>query len=300
MIHSLLDDIRSERTKKVILDTDTFNEIDDQFALAYLLLNNNGRTDLLSVNAAPFFNSNSSSPADGMEKSYQEILKIFRMLKVEHIPAYRGSCRYLSDEKTPEDTDAARNIIHTAHEMPNGERLYIIAIGAITNIASALLLDPTLKDRIAVIWLGGHALHIGSTQEFNMIQDIAAARIVFNCGVPLVMVPCFGMCSALTISVPELETWLRGKNDLCDYLCDNVKHCFEDSFCRSRVIWDVSAVTVLIDPSSLDFVTLPSPVITYDGVYAEDVTRHPILYVRSLNRDAIFEKLFRTLLHAEE
>ena len=39
--------------KKIILDTDTYNEIDDQFALAYAMLSKD-KVDLLSVNAAPF------------------------------------------------------------------------------------------------------------------------------------------------------------------------------------------------------------------------------------------------------
>ena len=59
----------------VILDTDAYNEIDDQFAIAYLLRNQD-RLNIKGFCAAPFFNENSLSPADGMERSYQELFKL--------------------------------------------------------------------------------------------------------------------------------------------------------------------------------------------------------------------------------
>lgn len=63
----------------VVIDTDAFNEVDDQFALVYALASPE-RIRVQAVYAAPFYNDKSVSPADGMEKSYQEILKIFAML----------------------------------------------------------------------------------------------------------------------------------------------------------------------------------------------------------------------------
>ena len=279
--------------KKVILDTDTFNEIDDQFCLAYML-EASDKVDLLSVNAAPFFNPLSTSPKDGMEKSYNEIGKILKMCKTDK-PYYKGSEDYLKDEKTPQISDAAKNIVDTANAM-NGEKLYIVAIGAITNVASALLLDPSIKDKIVIIWLGGHALHINSTNEFNMVQDIAAARVVFMSGAPFVMVPCIGMCTALTTTVPELEAYIDGKNEICTYLTENVRNCFKDGmFFKSRVIWDVAAAAVLINPQALYIEVQPKPEVTYDGVYKEG-NGEKMLYVSHLWRDKVFCDLFTRLL----
>ena len=67
--------LASDQVIDIILDTDTYNEIDDQYALAYAMLSKK-KINLLSVNAAPFDNSRSSGPADGMEKSYNEIFNI--------------------------------------------------------------------------------------------------------------------------------------------------------------------------------------------------------------------------------
>lgn len=88
-----------------VLDTDTFNEIDDQFALSYMLRSTE-RINTRAIYAAPFFNENSSSPEDGMLKSYEEIKTLLKLANREDlIPcAFEGSRRYLPDEKTPVDS----------------------------------------------------------------------------------------------------------------------------------------------------------------------------------------------------
>ena len=53
--------------------------------------------------------------------------------------------------------------------------LYVLAIGAITNVASAILKNPEIIDRIVIVWLGGNALHWPENKEFNLYQDVAAA-----------------------------------------------------------------------------------------------------------------------------
>ena len=63
----------------VILDTDAYNEIDDQFAIAYLLRSKE-KLNVKALYAAPFYNSRSCGAEDGMEKSYQEIHKLLNFL----------------------------------------------------------------------------------------------------------------------------------------------------------------------------------------------------------------------------
>ncbi|HOA85284.1 MAG TPA: nucleoside hydrolase, partial [Bacillota bacterium] len=162
-IRELLDDIKTTSVKNIILDTDTYNEVDDQFALAYAMLSPE-RIRLLSVNAAPFLNSRSKSPADGMEKSYQEIFRIMKLVDPgAEIPCYRGSDSFLSSKTEPVESAAADNIINTV--MNSKEFVYIVAIGAITNVASAIIKCPEITQKSAVIWLGGHALHYKDTKE---------------------------------------------------------------------------------------------------------------------------------------
>ena len=67
------------RKLRIVLDTDTYNEIDDQFALVYALLSPEQMT-VEAVYAAPFHNTRSEGPGDGMEKSYAEILRLLEFL----------------------------------------------------------------------------------------------------------------------------------------------------------------------------------------------------------------------------
>ena len=81
----------------VVLDTDTYNEIDDQFAIAYLL-SCKEKLRTKAIYAAPFFNANSTGPADGMEKSYLEIFKVLDLMG-ERAEVFKGSDSFLKDEK---------------------------------------------------------------------------------------------------------------------------------------------------------------------------------------------------------
>lgn len=274
--------------KKFILDTDTYNEIDDQFALAWSLLTD--RAELLSVNAAPFFNNRSSGPEDGMIKSYDEILNIMKLVG-RSVPAYRGSVSYLPNKKTAVESDAADNIINTARGFTHDDPLYVLAIGAITNVASALIKAPEIKDSIVVVWLGGNGHHCHDTREFNLIQDVPAAKVIFDSGVRLVQLPCAGVVDHLATTMPELKYYLKGKNSFCDYLVDIVDGYGGGMF-WSKVIWDISTVAALVCPKSLDLVIKPTPFVTADGTYSFSDARHPMIYCRALNRDMIFSEMY--------
>lgn len=283
----------------VVMDTDTYNEIDDQFALSYLVRSDE-KADVKAIYAAPFYNANSNGPKDGMEKSYDEILHILTLLEREDLTAhvYRGSEDYLPDEETPQDSDAARDLAARAMQYTTEKPLYVVATGAITNVASAILMRPEIIDRIVVVWLGGTAIHWPHNREFNLMQDVAAARIIFGCGVPLVQLPCAGVVSAFTVSGPELAYHLKGRNALCDYLASYTIQEAEKASPYStwtRAIWDVTAVGWLLDGPFMEDKLIHSPIPEYDDRYAFDDRRHFIRYVYHINRDALMEDLFAKL-----
>jgi inosine-uridine nucleoside N-ribohydrolase len=282
----------------VVIDTDTFNEIDDQFALAYLIKSED-KLNLKAIYAAPFYNERSAGPGDGMQKSYDEIMRILRIIGREDYCAvtYKGSETYLPNEKEAVISPASRDLVARAMERDKDNPLYVIAIGAITNVASAILMEPRIIDRIVLIWLGGNAHHWLDNKEFNLLQDVAGARVVFGCGVPLVQLPCAGVVSEFKTTGPELEYWLRGKNKLCDYLIDaTIKEGQRMGVsCWSRVIWDVTAVAWLLDGDFMYDRLEHSPIPEYNDKYRFDESRHLIRYVYAINRDKLFEHLFMTL-----
>ncbi len=289
-----------------VIDTDTYNEIDDQFALAYMIRSVE-KINLKAIYAAPFFNHHSSSPEDGMHKSYNEILNILSLMKEENLKkcVYRGSLNYLPDEKTPVISDAANDLAWRAMEYSEENPLYVVAIGAITNIASALLINPNIAKRIVIIWLGGHSLEWKDTHEFNMYQDVAAARVVFDSLASVVQLPCMGVVSAFTVSGDDMRAKFYGENELCTYLTvhseDEVADIIKDGRAWSRVIWDVTAVawlTGILDDCKnkfMEYKVIAAPVCKYDFTYSFENSRKPIIYVYYINRDALFNDMIKKL-----
>ncbi|MDR1599786.1 MAG: nucleoside hydrolase [Oscillospiraceae bacterium] len=281
-------------TVDMALDTDAYNEIDDQFAVSYALKSD--RLNLRALYAAPFHNARSSGPKDGMEKSYTEITKLLALAGGD-TPVFKGSERYLPGEDTPVESAAASDLARRAMDYTPDNPLYVVAIGAITNVASALLTSPGIADRVVVVWLGGHAVDWHDTKEFNMMQDVAAARVVFGSGAPVVMLPCMGVVSAFTTTGPELTHWLKGRGPLADYLAQQTideANTYASGRVWSRVVWDATAVGWLLNDGGrlmLDRL-IPTPIPEYDHHYAFDPRRPPCRYVYHINRDALLADLF--------
>lgn len=285
----------------VILDTDAFNEIDDQFAIAYLL-KNQPRLNTVALYAAPFSNSRAATAEAGMEMSYQEIGRLLSLMDCKK-PVYRGSAQYLEDEHTPVMSEAVRDLVCRIRDYSPENPLYIVAIGAITNIASAILLEPLVRDNAVVIWLGGHAHHYHDTAEFNMRQDIAAARVVMGSGVRMVQLPCRGVVSDFTISRPELEHWLIGKNPLADYLARNAiaeAETYASGTPWTRTIWDVAAVAWLLNDGNryMYACRIPAKLPGYDSRYTDE-SAPELEYIYYICRDALMTDLIAKLTSAE-
>ncbi len=283
----------------VVLDTDAFNEIDDQFAISYLIRSSD-KLKLKALYAAPFFNENSSSALDGMEKSYHEIFRLQRLLGTDY-PVFRGSKSFLSSETVPEESDAAHDLASRAMSYSPEKPLYVIAIGAITNVASALLINPEIAERIVVVWLGGHSRDFSDTREFNMMSDYAAARVVISSAAPFVQLPCFGVVSSFALSEPELSHWLVGKNPLATYLAENTARA-ANSYAKgepwTRVIWDVCAVAWLLnsDERFMRCRIAERLIPTYEGEYSELCSDAPMCYTYYIERDALMHDLISKLL----
>jgi len=280
---------------RMVLDTDTFNEVDDQFALAYTVLSKE-KLNLEAVYAAPFNNSRASGPGDGMEKSYQEILNILKMLKVPTTNfAFRGSSDYLRDIEKPHRSEAAMDLVERAMKSSPEDPLYVVPIGCITNIASAILIEPKIIENIVVVWLGGNAQYWPHQREFNLRQDVLAARVVFDSGVPFVTLPCRPVVSHLHTTIPELTHYLKGKNEIADYLLNIVIEYSKGREAYSKVIWDVSALAWLVNSQWVPTNLVHSPIMTDQVTFSVDQSRHLMREATSLNRDKIFADLFKKL-----
>lgn len=351
----------AERIKKLnisperislVIDSDTKNEVDDQFAIVWALLSKE-RFDVKAVYAAPFhhacfeqfkpgfdrtlldncsnMNGKSVSPEDGMEQSYQESLKILKLLQEPtEKRVFRGSSEYIHDIRCPIISDAAADLVQRART--SEKTIYVAAIGALTNIASAILLDPEIIRKIVIIWLGGHELSYGHGIEFNLIQDVKAAQVIFESGVPLIWIPCNNVASSLSISEEEIRNNIMPAGEIGHYLAEAVLDTFHDSKSKisfmkylrystlrnntdqeesylsqfktehiawSRIIWDIAAIAILKNPNWIPSKMIKAPVICDDYSWKDpDRERHMIRVATFCHRDMIFGDLIHCLWEA--
>ena len=302
-MNKILEDLRSPEKKNLILDTDTYNEIDDQFAIAYAMLSDN--INLLALTAAPFENHRSVNAADGMEKSYHEMIKIRDFVDPEgkmNIPCYRGSEDYIPNIITPVKSEAAENIIRIVKETDG--IVYVAALGAFTNIASALLLDPSIMKKMVVLLVGANSFNHVDCNEFNLAQNRSAARVIFECGVPVIVLPAMGGTQCLTTTNAELSFYLRDKaGKLGNYLCDIMNEAEgeaeqDGNVCvtNNRIIWDIAAVAVLRgadDWTGLQVV--PARTITADGKWCDLCSGKNMIYADWFRRNAIMSDFYTVI-----
>ncbi len=281
--------------RRIVIDTDTFNEIDDQFAIVHALLSPESVT-VEAIYAAPFVNETTDDPGDGMELSYQEILALLERLAIPHEGlVHRGVTRYIGPQKKPVDAPAVDDLIDRAQRSSPDDPLHVVAIGAISNVASALLVAPDIIDRIVVVWLGGHAIDWQHQAEFNLEQDVGGVQVLFDSGVPLVLVPCEGVTSILHSTVPEMERYVEPCGEIGRFLTMRFKGYCDDHVGWAKEIWDMGATAWVLDPAWAPSVLMPTPVMTNDLRYAADRSRHLMRYVYAVNRNAILQDFIRKL-----
>ncbi len=286
---------------QVVIDTDTYNEIDDQYAVLYALLSPD-RMDVEAIYAAPYLNDRSTSPADGMEKSYQEILRLLKFLGRDSSGmVFRGSDRFMASAAKPVESPAMRDLIAKAMKPRTGP-LYVLTIGCPVNVSSAILAEPKIKEKIVVVWLGGTTHEWPSAREFNLQQDLHASRVLFDSGVPLVQIPTKNVSEHLRTTLPEMELWLKGKSRVCDYLYEQFVDYYKahtkgkpQPYPWSKVIWDISTVAWVINPQWLPAALVPSPVLTDDFKWRKQPGRHTIRVATNALRDPVFYDLFTKL-----
>lgn len=248
----------------------------------------------------PLFNP----PGIGMERSYQELLTIYH--KMGHNPdgvVFRGSDRFLPSIEQPVESPAARHFIERALA-PSDRPLYVVAIGALTNIASALLLEPEIIKNIVVIWTASYpSVSKRTTHSLNLEQDMVASQLLFDCGVPLIYLPGYQVGAQLKISQPEMELWVKGRGEIGDYLYElymtNPLHSYrtrEDFFGRTWIMWDLITIAWLLNHQWVPSDIMPTPILTDDRYYQDaGPDRHPMREAYAINRDAIFRDFLRKL-----
>ncbi len=279
----------------VVIDTDTANEIDDQFAIAHARL-----SDVLNVEAiyaAPFHAdwTQTSGPGEGMERSYQEIIRLLDKMPAEFVgPVLRGSASFMSAPDRPVPSDAASDLAARAMIDRDGP-LYVLALGALTNVASAILSEPEMVDRVVVLPLGGSPYETGSFADLNFTEDVHAVRVLFDSGVPVVHVVGYVVSEMMRTTEPEMARYVKGRGAIGDYLYGLYRDFVSDFPGRSKPIWDMAVGAWLMSPDWTRSHLAPSPIFGEDLRYSFDPARHPVRVLTRVDRDAVFRDIFGKL-----
>ena len=233
-----------------------------------------------------------------MEESREEIDLLLELTGLEQqVAVANGAPTGIPDEQTPRDSEGAQLIIAESKLASAQEPLFVAFLGPLTDMASAILLDPAILDReVVVIWIGG--VGYGGVEsypgvEFNLRNDIAAANVVFDSGIAVWQVPS-NVYSQVSVSYTELEEKIGGTSKLADYLINqmiewNRTHWPEPI--ESRSLGDSPAVSLMLYPRGGNFRIVPAPRFGREGHYLPG-SGHPIRIVESVDVRFLLEDMF--------
>jgi purine nucleosidase len=279
--------------RRVIIDTDAKNEADDQFAIVHALLSST--LDVRGLVAAHFGTRRSQR---SMAESREEIDLLLRLMDLTgKVTVADGATTGLADEHTPQDSPGARLIIAESLLAAEDDPLFVAFLGPLTDIASAILLDPEIVHRnVVVIWIGGVG-YGGLTSypgiEFNLSNDIAAANVVFDSGIEIWQVPS-SVYSMVSVGYAELDEKIGQAGPLGEYLIRQLHEwnaTYHSEPIESRSLGDSPAISLMLFPRGGTFRTIPAPRFGAEGHYVPG-SGHPIRVCESVDVRFLLEDMF--------
>ena len=258
---------------RMIVDTDAKNEADDQFAIAHHLM-----TPIFEVKGiiATHFENKYGENKSGktMMKSYDEINLVLDLMGLQgKYPVFKGCAVPLPDEMHFVESDGARFIVEEA--MRDDPKPLVVALqGAITNLASALLMEPKIAERILAVWIGGEDYPQGGW-EFNLSQDVAGANVVFASQCQLWQVP-KSVYKQVNVSLAELQSRVAPCGKIGEYLFRQMVE-FNDAYADSEwphgetwCIGDQPTIGVFLeDKERVNYTMRHAPYVRPDYTYEE-------------------------------
>jgi purine nucleosidase len=275
----------------VLFDTDANNEVDDQHALAYLLFSGDHfKIEGVTVNAtsSPAGYSNESDVSD----HYEEAKRVMQLcgelygkipLKTGANDSFEEIKNYI-DEPDFDGHEAVDFIIEQAMQS-RSQKLVLLPVGKLTNIALALMKEPAIAEKVRIVWLGSNYPEPG---EHNQDWDIESMNYILDVDVPFEMVTVrYGNpsgTSAVMVSKdqilhrmpgkgPEISTPVTGRNgggftNFGDYSVNLFEQYGMWGDPPGRALFDMAAVAILKNPDWAETREIPAPVYL-DGKWVE-------------------------------
>jgi len=263
----------------VILSTDVGNEIDDQWAIAYLLLQ--PRFDVLGVMSAHA--PSITAPAGRTSLRILTDVVENRLKMPTHPPLIEGGSLPLQDTHTPRPSPAVTFLLETSHRFTRSAPLTVLVIGAGTDAASAILTDPTIVDRIRIVQMG--FVNETDGREFNIQNDIHAEQVILDSGVPLVIGPASICRRDLVMTLDHAREYLAKRGPIGAWLLEEyeawyfrfVKPLRVDDFSKPWFIWDDITLAYVLGLTEQH--TVPRPHLRDDASLGQSDTGKSVTWI---------------------
>lgn len=280
--------------RRIIVNTDAKNEADDQYAIVHALLS--PTLDVRGLIPAHFGTERSDQ---SMAESRAEVDLLLELMGLtgDQVVVANGAEAAIADETTPAPSAGAELIIAESKLASPGDPLFVTFLGPLTDMATAILLDPEIVHRdVIVVWIGGMGYGVDwsyPAPEFNLRNDIPAANVVFDSGIDLWQVPA-SIYSMVSVGYAELEEKIGGTSKLADYLITqlvdwNAEHHPEPI--EHRSLGDSPAISLVLNPRGGVFRTIPAPRFSLEGGYLPG-SGHPIRVFETVDVRYLLEDMF--------
>jgi purine nucleosidase len=237
----------------IIFDTDIGDDVDDALALSLAL-----QSPELDVKAV-------TTVIDRAALRSRLAWKVLGVFGRQDIPigtgsdeplldAVRGGRHAQFDVLTAEDVvpgpprRAVDLIIRTLLDSPR--KITIVPVGALTNIALALKIEPRIKEKIERIVLMGGAYYIPQ-REYNIYRDRIASEIVFRSGVPITGVG-LDVTMRCKLKAEDIEKLRAAGNPNSAFLMRLIELWRENPVNHFPTLHDPLAVGVAMQPSLVE------------------------------------------------
>ena len=281
----------------VILSTDVGNEIDDQWAVTYLLLQ--PRFKVLGVMSAHA----PSITAPAGKTSHRILVDVVenRLGMRNHPPLIEGASEPLKDQQTPIGSPAVEFLLRESRPFSKDNRLTVLVIGAATDIASAILTDPGIVERIRVVQMGFYDEHGG--EEFNIANDVHAVQAIMDSNVPLAIGPGKVCRENLALTLQQAKDMLAPHGPIGAWLLEefeawyfrNVKPIRVNDFSKSWPIWDNITLAYVLGMTSQH--DLPRPRLKPDMSFERVSTDRSVTWITDVDERQMWSDFFSLIDH---
>ena len=285
--------------QKVWFDTDMGNEMDDIFALTRLLVEAD-KYDIVGVSSAHFNNADLlvfekwnqylTKGINTVKISQEENEKLLGAFKMMNIPHPIGADRQMGrawGEFTPRPSDMTKKLIEVVQSLPDGERLDVVFIGAATNVASAIAIEPNIAKKMRLFCMGGKynaKEKVWNKDEFNVRGDLNAINYLFNNqDIEWYIMP-VETCIVLTFDREDTYSRLDSKYSIENLLKQRWIESNPDD--KTRIIWDLAAVEAYLSPNLAKVKSVKTP---------PENHQHKVIVYTKIDRLAMFDKFWNTL-----